>query len=522
MVQAGNTSIFTIPAPVGGLNDKDPYMSMDTVYARELENFVCRERTVDIRDGYTRFMDLHGISSIGNPAPPATLATFYNSNGEKKLVTAAYSNTIKYFLYDITLGTAVDLTSGGVNFLTTPYFTWVNFNNKLIICSAKTGGYPLEWVGSGDVTKPTWTGPTVTELIGVYAFRNRLYFVENKSTSLWYGGVGATAGALTELDLSTVFHGGGYLMYLASTTQRLGTISDELFVAVSSQGEVLLYGGAYPGADEWSLLGRYNIGRPLGRKSFFYVGNELYFITANGVISMTDIQGQNLVNGKYVTLSDNIDKTINTDSVAFSLTNLGWGWEGTWYPPGRYLIVNATSEIFNDAYTVPSLTHQYVVNLQTRAWSKWTSLNAQAWGSFDGDLYFTTRDGGVQKMGGQIDALKVDTDPVINKAIVINARQAYTDCKNATAVKRFTTARPYVISNTRPLINMDVDVDFENKSLVSIASTGNGSATENIYKELHGLNGTGLYGGITLTSSMVNHNFAWAGTTLFYELGGVI
>ena len=58
---------------------------------------------------------------------------------------------------------------------------------------------------------------------------------------------------------------------------------DDIFCAVFTGGSVLAYTGSNPGdPTDWSLLGHYQIGRPMSRLSYVRADDDVYIITDRG------------------------------------------------------------------------------------------------------------------------------------------------------------------------------------------------------------------------------------------------
>jgi hypothetical protein len=115
------------------------------------------------------------------------------------------------------------------------------FNNKMFICNGSRYRQVYDGV-AGTVANSTFTGVTLADLINVSSYKNRLYFIEKDSASIWYGGVNAVgSSALTEEDLSYVMRNGGFLVFAGSITNQTAQTAQDLFVAVSSEGELLAH-----------------------------------------------------------------------------------------------------------------------------------------------------------------------------------------------------------------------------------------------------------------------------------------
>ena len=73
---------FILPAPVGGLNKRDPLVRMDLTDAIEMDNYMPTENSVELREGYERYVRLGDFS---NTKKIETLAC-YNTAEHKKMI----------------------------------------------------------------------------------------------------------------------------------------------------------------------------------------------------------------------------------------------------------------------------------------------------------------------------------------------------------------------------------------------------------------------------------------------------
>lgn len=134
------------------------------------------------------------------------------------------------------------------------------------------------------------TGIDTATLIYVWGHRNRVFFIQRNSTSAWYLATNAIGGAATELPLAGVFRKGGSLMMGGTWSSDSGAGMDDRCFFVTDAGEVAIYSGADPGdTNNWSLIGVYDVGVPLGRKSMIYVGGDVLFSTKSGIIPLSAV-----------------------------------------------------------------------------------------------------------------------------------------------------------------------------------------------------------------------------------------
>ena len=60
---------------------------------------------------------------------------------------------------------------------------------------------------------------------------------------------------------------------------------------MSSGGDVVVYQGIDPMAADFTLVGRYYVGKPLGRRCMCRYGSDLLILTAEGLIPMSRLLG---------------------------------------------------------------------------------------------------------------------------------------------------------------------------------------------------------------------------------------
>lgn len=134
------------------------------------------------------------------------------------------------------------------------------------------------------------TGVNTETLNFVWGHRNRIFFLQNNSTSAWYLATNAIGGAATELPLAGVFRKGGRLLAGGTWSSDSGSGMDDRCYFVTDAGEVAIYTGSNPGdTANWSLVGVYDVGIPLGKRAIIYIGGDVLFATARGVIPLSAV-----------------------------------------------------------------------------------------------------------------------------------------------------------------------------------------------------------------------------------------
>lgn len=377
-----------------------------------------------------------------------TLAVYNSMTGTSKMFTATDAG-----IFDASSAGAI---GASVATSTNGYWQYTNFgdgtNNWLVMVNGvdKPNYYNgSAWTAVDAVSTPALTGLATTSIIGVFAHKGRLFFIEKNSLSFWYLAAGAAGGALTKFDLSSIATRGGYLVAGGTWSVDSGSGPDDRAVFVTSEGEAIVYMGTNPSsANTWSKVGTYFLGRPRGRRCVVQVGGDLVIITENGAYPLSAVMQSNVVQ-QTLAISNRILNAFNDASRTYGgLT----GWEGVFYP-ARSAIV------FNIPTVADAGAKQYVMNYTTKAWCEFDSWPAVCFAVFNGDLYFG-KDGGVQK------AWTGTSDVGLN--IVPDAKEAFSKF-GSDAQKQCVLYRPILQVNGPVQYLSGLDVDFKDTAIVGTA-----------------------------------------------------
>lgn len=401
-----NARSYTLGAPVGGWNTRDPLIAMPETDAIVMDNMIPQSSYCRARGGFLEHADL-GTGTIH------TLCSLSDANADEYLVAVCGTD-----IFDATAGGAGTSIKGAATVSSNIPWQNTTFRNRLFLVNGTN--QPLDWTGSGNVNATAWTGSglTITNLINVSSYKRRLYFVEKNTFKVWYTeAVDNITGALLPFNPSSIFSLGGKLLYAGPTstsTNRDG--SEELFCMISTQGEIVVYAGDNPLSTTWDLVGHFYVGRAIGNRCTFSVGGDLHIITYDGVIPMSQLLSGVDITNDYQTLSGKIKPTF----VEYA-TNYGnnGNWMGCYHAPGPYAVINVPISDFGNSY-------QLVFNTITKAWCRFTNLNAQAWcsvkiGGVNVLLFGDKANGKIYKVDDQT-TLQYDDDGVV---VPIDVQHAY-------------------------------------------------------------------------------------------------
>lgn len=431
MMATAKTS--SIPAPVGGLNDRDSIADMPKSDAVILDNWWPYPSFIGIRKGSSNH-------ATGFTSPVETLAEYLPPSGNAKLFAVAGGA-----IFDATapgaIGAAMVTGLGNSVFqwqgITTPGGSFLYMVNGLDSPRLWNG---TVWTAITGVSTPAITGVTTSTLAHVTLFKNRLFFVQNNSMNVWYLPVNSIGGTASMLDLGSVFRRGGRVEACYTWTLDAGDGSDDHFVVISSNGEVAVYRGTDPSsAAAWSIIGVFVLGRPLGRKCGTKFGGDLAVNTTEGLYPLS----RGLLSSDINRQGALTDKIQNSTSEATQAYGMNSGWQVELFPDANMLILNVPAGNGQN--------FQYCQNTITGAWTKFVGWDARCWvDSFDG-LYYGSGNAVVRAWTGT-------TDNGIG--IVADVLPAFSLFGQQARNKFFTMVRPNILTNGSPSIDYGLNVDY--------------------------------------------------------------
>ena len=289
---------------------------------------------------------------------------------------------------------------------------------------------------------------------------------------------------------------------------------DDYAAFITSEGEVALYKGTNPSdADAWALVGTFTMGRPIGYRCACKAGADVLVLTSDGAMPMSKAL---LTDRSKLSLAatDKISKLISTD---VNNSKGMFGWQTVIYPLGQKLIINVPD-------TENVVSHQYVMNTTSQAWTRFTGWNAICFSTFNDNLYF-----------GDSNSVCIADYGQSDDGSNINAfcQQAFSTFGNGTQ-KIVRLVQPIIGSDAVISPSVVVNFDFEDKKPSSALAVDGGSgsvwdendwddcewsAGNNIRKTMLGASGVGTYVGVCLSVSVKNIEFNWMSTNFYYEAG---
>lgn len=372
---------YTFPAPIRGWVLNENLATTQPAAARILDNWFCTTTGIRVRGGSVKYATVTGsvqslftynstvdkffaasgtaIYDITTPASPTTpITAAVTSRTSGKYSTAQFGTAGGNYLYALN-GTDAPLLYDGTS-----------------------------WQAVTGVSTPiAITGVTTTSLSHVWAFANRLFFIEKNTMKAWYLSVDSIAGAVSTFSLAGVFSKGGSLLFGAKWSLDAGDGLDDKCIFISTEGEIAVYRGTNPGsAADWVLEGIYQMPPPLGERSSAQAGGDLLIATETGLIPISASVQTDLAAIESKAVSAPISPYWQDQVGALS-----GNWEIIKTPRKGVMIVSQPDATGANPTAL-------AINLLTGAWSRVTGWDTQSLGYFADNGYFGASDGCIYLM----------------------------------------------------------------------------------------------------------------------------
>lgn len=511
----------SFPAPVGGwirnTNLATPGARMPDGSkvngAHVLENWFPTATGIRMRRGSLDFAII-GDGSLD------TVSMFSYVNGNNAKLFAATDAA----LYDITGSGAVvgptypNLNSGSWSALqfATPGGVFLRIVNGV--------DTPLVFDGAGWSTSPGIIGVDSRTLSYVWSHQRRIFFIKKDSLSAYYLPADSIGGTAVELPLGGVFSRGGSLLFGSSWSLESGAGGlSEQCVFVSTEGEAAIYQGTDPSvAANWSKVGVYRIGKPLGAKAHIRAGGDLVIATDIGFVPLSQA-----IQRDYSALSPSaVSYPIETawnDAVA---TRSARPWSCEVWPTKQMVLVAPP--------TIDEPPQMFAGNARTGAWAPYTGWNGTCLQLFGDRLFFGSTGGKI------IEAEVTGSDNGIPYTSVCVAQ--FDPLKTPLNIKTSLTMRATIKAPSEVLPRLSLQSDFTVKlppapapAAISDAGVWGGGVWDeslwetteepNVYRQWQSVGGSGcsIAPGIQITSgSLAPADVELVQVEMTYDIGDIV
>ncbi len=440
------------PAPVKGLDALSPLAAMEPEYGVIVDNWVPRTGYCEIRGGMNPWCQGVGVGSTG---VINTLMAYRPKSGNEKLF--AVAGTSVWDVSNYGAPSEVSTTEYNpdsyadrcqfVNFTVGGGDSWLLFVNG--------GRYLYRYNGT------SWT--TVTSTIGnltnISAFKRRIWVTVRGSSTVGYLNTDAVAGTFTTLSLGPFLTLGGRIVSICNWTLDGGTGPDDYVVFISDKGQAVVYKGTDPtNATAWAQVGVFTLPSPIGLRNNYSLGSDSLLITDQGVLPLSQSLPFDPASSRSAAITNRIQ---NAMVEAALLARNNFGWQLKTYTEQGFLILNVP--------TVEAQTSiQYVMNLITGAWCRFTGWNATCFETYNKSLYYAGVDGTVYL------AYTGPTDK--GASISYQLATAFNYFDEPGRIKNANMVRPFISANANIIPTIDIDQDFVS-TIPTATATGLGGSS---------------------------------------------
>lgn len=433
----------TMTAPIRGWNASDSIADMRENEAVYLDNFFPRTSDVQLRKGFK------GQANLPPGEEIRTLMGYKSQAGVAKLFAASQNG-----IFDITAGDAAtpatpatngdwqhtNVTTAGGSFLIA-----CNGVDKMRLYNGTT------WVVMDGVSTPAITGIDTDLVTNISKFKTRVILCKKDSLSFWYLPNNAIAGAAAEFPLGAVFSKGGYLVATTTWTIDGGEGPDDYFVAITSEGEVVVYKGTDPSlSTTFSIVGIFQLAKPMSRRCFVQMASDTAVITQAAVYPLSRSLGKAQTEGRTVALTQKIQRAYSDFAQEYAAL---YGWQVILFPEASMLIVNIP--ILNYPTRNIVYSYQFVMNTMTGAWCRFTGMHAEAWLAFDGKVYFALHNNVNEAWTGASD----------NGGTITGVCKTAFSPLGSYSNKQVKMVRPIIQASASVSLRLGIDTDFADNSL---------------------------------------------------------
>lgn len=427
-----------LPAPVGGLNYRDPISAMSPTDALVLDNFIPKQTGVELRKGWQ-------YHTTAVPDPIVSIFTYNAPNPANSKVFAAAGGEI----YDVTSSTpSVSQTATGSNddlWVTTQFS---NGADTFLLAVSPGAGYWTYDTANG------WVQQTVTGLpadpSSVMVWKNRVWFtVEGESNVYYLDTVDAIAGTASAFEMGSLLRNGGYVRALVNWTLDAGVGIDDYLIVIGSEGDVGVWQGTDPtDANKFGLKGVWYVG-PVPKYGKFYTsyGGDVMVVSELGLVPVS-----RLINGQFSETQPGPSQKIQSVlSPLISRLRTNKSWDVFVAPANDVLVISLPVDA--GSYV------QFAMNVNTGAWCTFSNMPINCGALLNGELYFGIEDGRVAKgLTGRLDAVAVNGTG--GTPVEGDVQTAFNAFGSPGLLKKFSMARPIFLSKGPPSVKLQINTQY--------------------------------------------------------------
>lgn len=368
-------SEITRPPPIKGMNARDPINALEDGFALWLENLLPRNGGLELRAGKDRHRML--------PGPILSLMAWAGTNRASRLFAATQSTITDVTMPGASTSPLVTGLAGGIwsaEMLSNAGGHW------LMACNGANG---VRLFDGAAWSTAAITGVDEATFTCLAVHMNRAFFVKRGSLDLYYLDPGAVQGEAKLLPLGGICRKGGTLVAVASMTTDGGRNANDQIAAVTSEGELVVYGGVSPHrAESWNLVGVFDVPPPVGRRCFLRTGGGLAYMSRKGLLPVPAVLAAAEKEKPAEAMTYVIAPLFEKAAAAAPADSHGWAAVESGHH--ELLVLNIPTQWGSTQF----------VQADGGAWCTLSGFGSNCWASLGDDLYFGDSSGTIWRYGG--------------------------------------------------------------------------------------------------------------------------
>jgi len=438
-----------IPAPVGGLNYRDPISAMSPIDALVLTNMIPKQQGCELRRGYKAQSDAVTVGGAAQSVESIFGFTAPNPANNKVFMATAGN------IYDVTAGGAPVLAVSGTGsdedeWWTTQFSTPAD---TFLLAVSPGAGYWTYDTTNGWVDRTASCTGLPTNVRTVAVWKQRLWFTAEADQNVYYlDNVDAIAGVATSFPMGSTLRSGGYVSALINWTVDAGFGIDDFLVVVGTEGDVGVWQGTDPtSVSTFGLKGVWYVG-PVPKHGVYFTpfGGDVMIVSELGLVPMSK-----LITGQY-------SQDVQSGGPAAKIQSV--------FAP---LVRRLRNEKFFAVFVVPTSDvlvvklpadagtyRQFAMNVTTGAWCQFVGMPMRSATVIGGQLHFGTADG-LTCLGLFGDRDGVDS---VGAGGVYPEGEIQTSFQNfgtPAQLKKFGMVRPIFIATASPAVKVVVNTQYQ-------------------------------------------------------------
>ena len=450
---------MSVPASTGGINALSGFMEMapnDSIYSY---NIMPSEYGLRLRKGYREWAT--GV--------PGDVRSIINYESNSSLVADKLWAVSENGIYDVTAfgttapvedfafaeqgpkagwGNTIEFTSDASEH----YLFYADYLNGLVQYTDVSGTWevPTGWTMSDGGEVPEQVPFPVADIAFITVHKLRIWVILENSSDAWYLPVASIAGELKKFSFGSKATHGGRLMGLWDWTIDGGDGVDDYLLALMKSGDLIVYRGSDPEADDWSTVGSWFIGQATqSRRVAAQVGGELYMLSSYGITSVRNLLSGSIADVDAMNPSAKIARFLRAD-IATGLDRYEWALE--LHPADGFLQVVAP-EPASSPYI------QYNQNVATKAWGIWQNVPSISVTTWNGDFYMGGVGGIVYVYDSELDGTTLSGSN-LGDPIPFSNLTAFQDTQQQSTYKRVGFIRPIGVVAGQVSLNVVAVYDY--------------------------------------------------------------